>query len=202
MYLKVKTQLVKILRQRNWLNGLRRKAKKTVLYAESGTGSEDLVVRGLADLAYKSKMEMDYLTRALIYVANRNYQWKKLAEPALERGEIVITTRNWFSTLIYEGIVGGAPLETLKEIHKLVMPERYFKPDKIILLTMSDEMQAKRLIAQGRKTEEFFKSADDAVRKAINAGYRQVAREFGVTEMDASGSIEEVFGEVKRFIEE
>ena len=183
---------------------LRGKGLKVVHYAESGTGSEDNFVAEIAKLNYGSKQDIDHKTRVILFLVNRYEQWRKLAEPALRRGEIVITTRSWFSTLIYEGYAAGVSKNYIARIHKLTIPEPYFHPDKQIILTLSDEARAKRLekqaIEQGRMGE-VWKSQPSEFQKKVNVGYLKVAKEYGVPTLDAGGTIGEVFNELKKKFE-
>lgn len=165
--------------------------KKVVHYAESGTGSKDEFVREIARLNYGSKQEIDHRTRVMLFLVNRYEQWRKLAMPALERGEIVITTRNWFSTLIYEGYAGGVSRSLIVKLHKLVMPERYFRPDKIVIMTLSEEEREKRLRTQ-RREGEVLKSQPVEFQQKINQGYLKVAKEYEAPTLDARGGLEEV----------
>lgn len=175
--------------------------KKVAFYAESGTASEDEFVAEIARLNYGSKQDIDNRTRILLYLVNRYEQWRKLAEPVLREGGVVITARYWFSTLIYEGYGGGASRSLIARIHKEIMPERYFKPDKIILLTLSEEEQEKRLGTQTDKKwdrkQEFWKSKGGEFQRKINAAYLKIAKEYNIKTTDASGTIEEVFERIK-----
>lgn len=175
---------------------LRSKGQEVVSYAESGTASADPFVAEIAKLNYGSKQDIDHRTRVLLYLVNRYEQWRKLAEPVLRRGGTVVTTRNWFSTLIYEGYGGGVSRQLIAKLHKAVMPERYFSPDKIVIMTLSEEEQAKRLNEQtdkkwDRKTE-VWKSQGNEFQQKINPAYLRVAKEYQVPIMDVRGSIEEV----------
>lgn len=174
--------------------------KNVVHYAESGTASEDPFIAEIAKLNYGSNQDIDHRTRVLLYLVNRYEQWRKLAEPALKNGDIVITTRSWFSTLIYEGYAGGVSKSLIKKIHKTVMPEVYFHPDKQVILTLSDEARAKRLKEQGRSTE-VWKSKPGSFQAKINSAYLKVAEEYNVKTLDASGTIEEVFEKLKTLFE-
>lgn len=177
-----------------------KQGKKVVAYAESGTASEDPFVSKIAKLNYGSKQDIDHRTRVLLYLVNRYEQWRKLAEPALKRGDIVITTRCWFSTLVYEGYGGGVSRSLITKVHKLVMPEVYFNPDKIILLTLNEKEQAKRLGTQTDKNwnrkEEVWKSKGNEFQQKINAAYLKIAKEYNVNTVDASGTIDEVFDKI------
>ena len=170
---------------------LRAKGEKVSTYAESGTGSENEFIKTIARLNYGGDSGIDARTHVLLYLINRYEQWKKIAEPALKRGETVIVTRNWFSTLIYLGYATGVSRSLIARLHKEVMPEAYFKPDKIVIFTISPEEQVKRLGTQER-TSEFWKSKGGEFQKKVNAGYRQVIKDYEVPTLDASGSIEEV----------
>ena len=124
------------------------KGRKVVFYSESGTGSEDEFVSKIAQLNYGSRQNIDNRTRVLLYLANRYEQWRKLAEPVLKEGGVVITSRYWFSTLIYEGYCGGVSRSLINRVHREVMPKPYFNPNRIILLTLPEEEQLKRLSTQ------------------------------------------------------
>ena len=176
----------------------RAQGKNVVHYAESGTASKNDFVRTIAELNYGSKNDIDKRTRALLYLVNRYEQFKKYAEPALANNDVVIITRYWFSTYIYEGYGMGVSRTLIKRLHRLIMPEHYFQPDKIVILTQSDESRQKRMVLQGKRTQEFFKSQDDIFGKKINNAYLKVAKEFNVPILDASGTPDEVFTNLKK----
>ena len=178
----------------------RAQGKNVVHYAESGTASKDPFISEIAKLTYGSKQDIDHRTRVLLYLVNRYEQWRKLAEPALRNGDVVITTRSWYSTLIYEGYAGGVSKNLIRKIHKTVMPEPYFLPDKQVILTLSDKARAERLKTQGRSTE-VWKSQPDSFQNKVNKAYLTVAEEFNVPTLDTSGTIEEVFEKLKKLFE-
>lgn len=174
--------------------------KNVVTYAESGTASKDKFISEIARLTYGSKQDIDHRTRVMLYLVNRYEQWRKLAEPALKNGDIVITTRNWFSTLVYEGYGGGVSRSLIIKLHKLIMPEPYFHPDKIFLFTIDEQEQQKRLGTQTDQNwdrkQEVWKSKGETFQQKINKAYLKIAKEFDVTTIDASGTIEEIFDSI------
>ncbi|MBQ3348033.1 dTMP kinase [Candidatus Saccharibacteria bacterium] len=178
-----------------------KQGKKVVCYAESGTASEDKFVASIAKLNYGTKQDIGHRTRVLLYLVNRYEQWRKLAEPVLKDGGVVVATRYWFSTLIYEGYLGGVSKPLIARMHKLMMPEPYFHPDKIIFLTIDEKEQVKRLSAQTDKNwdrkGEVFKSQGSEFQKRLNAAYLKVAKEYSIKPIDASGTIDEVFAKIK-----
>lgn len=179
---------------------LTQKGEKVVTYSESGTGSENEFIKTIAKLNYGTDQDIEPRTHALLYLINRYEQWKKLAEPALLNGETVITTRNWFSTLIYIGYASGVSRSLITKLHKEVMPERYFQPDNIVIFTIDEENQLKRLGTQERSAE-FWKSKGGEFQQKLNAGYRQVVKDFAVPTIDASGTIDEVQAQLRKLFE-
>lgn len=176
--------------------------KKVVRYSESGTNSTDPFIQEIAHLNYGSDQGIDNRTRVMLYLINRYEQWRKIAEPALKNGDIVITTRNWYSTLIYEGYAAGVSRSLITKLHKTVMPERYFHPDKIVMLTLSEKEREARRIAQGeRTTNEVWKSKPSDFQQKLNNSYLKVAKEFDVPTLSAAGTPEEVFERLKKFFE-
>lgn len=171
-----------------------RKQGKTVIhYAESGTASENPFIADIARLNYGSEQNIEERTRSLLYVINRYEQWKKLAEPTLKSGGVVITTRNWFSTLVYQGYGLKVSRKFIIKLHKLMMPEPYFHPDKIVIFTISDEESARRLIAQGKDRQaEVFKSKGENFQKTLKQAYLTVAKDYQVPTLSADPDIETV----------
>ena len=180
----------------------KKQGKEVVFYAESGTASQDEFVAEIAKLNYGSNQDIDHRTRVLLYLINRYEQWRKLAEPVLKRGGVVVTARSWLSTLIYEGYGAGVSRPLIIKVHKTIMPTRYFNPDKIAILTLSRAEQEKRLGIQTDKKwdrkNEVWKSQGDAFQQKINPAYLKVAKDFNIPTIDASGTIEEVFEKVKK----
>lgn len=177
------------------------KGKEVVHYSESGTESTNPFVSGIANLNYKNDYGIDKKTRVLLYLVNRYEQWKRYAEPALHEGKIVIITRSWFSTLVYEGYGTGVSKSFIARIHKELMPSEYFNPDKYVIFTLSDSERKKRLISQGKRSEEFFKSKDAEFQARLNKAYLELAKKYNVPTLDASGTPEEVFEKLRNLFE-
>jgi dTMP kinase len=150
--------------------------KEVVTYSESGTTSDNPFIKGIAELNYGKDFGIEERTHALLYLVNRYEQWAKIAEPVLKRDGIVIITRNWLSTLIYEGYMLGVSRSLIARLHKEVMPEHYFKPDKIVILTIDEKTQGERLVMQGKiRQGEFFKSKGYEFQHKLNNAYLKVA---------------------------
>lgn len=183
---------------------LRKKGEKVTAYSESGTGSDDPFVAEIAKLTYKTKQDINHRTRVLLFLVNRYEQWRKVAEPALARGETVILTRNWLSTLIYEGYAGGVSRSLISRLHKEVMPVRYFSPDKMVILTLTDEERQRRLYSQAEeqgRVGEVLKTQSSDFQKKVNEAYLKVAREMKLMILDAEGTISMVQEKLRKLFE-
>ena len=149
----------------------------------------------LHDMILTRGYDLEPLTNVLLFTAARNELWKKIAEPVLKRGGIVISARNWWSTLAYQGYGEGISRSKIIRITKELLPDRYVNPDHGFILTVSDETRLARQKGRGKATETFEKKPNEFQQK-VNAAYPHIAKDFNVTMIDASGTIEEIYAEL------
>ena len=141
----------------------------------------------------------DGLTNVLLFTAARVELWRKVAEPVLRRGGIVVSARNWWSTLAYQGYGEGISRSRISRLTHECLPARYVKPDFGVILKVSDKVRLKRQGGRG-KAAETFEAKPDEFQARVNAGYLAVAKDFDVPVLDASGTIEEVFNSIHRLM--
>ena len=153
----------------------------------------------LHDMILTRGYNLEPLTNVLLFTAARVELWKKIAEPVLKRNGIVISARNYWSTLAYQGYGEGVSRSKIIRITKDLLPDKYFYPDYGFILIVSDEVRLARQVSRGKATETFEQKADEFQQK-VNAAYPKIAKEFGLTIIDASGTIEEVFQALLREI--
>ncbi|MBR3139164.1 dTMP kinase [Candidatus Saccharibacteria bacterium] len=146
----------------------------------------------LHDMILTRGYDLEPLTNVLLFTAARNELWKKIAEPVLKNGGIVISARNYWSTLAYQGYGEGVSRSKIIKITKELLPAKYFTPDYGFILTVSDEVRLARQGNRGKAKETFEKKPDDFQQK-VNAAYPKIAKDFNLNLIDASGTIEEVF---------
>ncbi len=146
----------------------------------------------LHDMILTRGYDFEPLTNVLLFTAARNELWKKIAEPVLKNGGIVISARNYWSTLAYQGYGEGVSRSKIIKITKELLPAKYFTPDYGFILTVSDEVRLARQGNRGKAKETFEKKPDDFQQK-VNAAYPKIAKYFNLNLIDASGTIEEVF---------
>ena len=146
----------------------------------------------LHDMILTRGYDLEPLTNVLLFTAARIELWKKIAEPVLRRGGIVISARNYWSTIAYQGYGEGVSRAKIIKLTKDLLPEKYFHPDYGFILTVSDEVRMERQTHRGKATETFEARADDSQQR-VNHAYPKIAKEFGLTLVDASGTIEDIF---------
>lgn len=150
----------------------------------------------LHDMILTRGYDLEPLTNVLLFTAARVELWKKIAEPVLKRGGVVISARNYWSTLAYQGYGEGVSKSKIIRITKEALPERYTHPDYGFILTVSDEVRLERQKGRGKATETFEKKPSE-FQQRVNAAYPKIAKDFGLMMIDAAPSIEEVFSEIK-----
>ncbi|MBQ5812425.1 dTMP kinase [Candidatus Saccharibacteria bacterium] len=145
----------------------------------------------LHDLILTRGYHLEPLTNVLLFTAARVELWQKIAEPILKHGGIVVSSRNYWSTLAYQGYGEGISRSKIIRLTKQMLPERYFYPDHGFILTLSDQARLTRQDNRG-KAIETFEAKPDSFQQKVNSAYPKIAKEFNLHLIDASGTIEEI----------
>ena len=153
----------------------------------------------LHDMILSRGYTLEPLTNVLLFTAARVELWKKIAEPVLKRGGIVISARNYWSTLAYQGYGEGVSRSKIIRITKDLLPEKYFKPDLGFIMVVSDEVRLARQKNRGKATET-FEAKPNEFQQRVNAAYPKIAKEFNLNIIDASGTIEEINQQIVNYI--
>ena len=186
--------------QANLLKEYYEKQGKEVVVMEEPDG--DLPqAHDLHDMILTRGYALEPMTNVLLFTAARVELWKKIADPVLKRGGIVISARNYWSTLAYQGYGEGISRSKIIRLTKEILPEKYFKPDFGFILTVSDKVRLERQKGRGKATET-FEAKPDAFQQKVNAAYPHIAKDFGLTMIDASGTIENIFETIKKVLRE
>ncbi len=146
------------------------------------------------------KYNLEPMTNVLLFTASRVELWKKIAEPTLKDGGVVISARNWWSTLAYQGYGEGISRSKIIKLTKGLLPDKYVHPDCGAILVTSDKVRLSRQTGRGKK-KETFESKPNTFQHKVNAAYPKIAKEFGIPLVDASGSIEDVYNMLMKIFE-
>ena len=153
----------------------------------------------LHDMILTRGYNLEPLTNVLLFTAARVELWKKIAEPVLKNGGVVISARNYWSTLAYQGYGEGVSRSKIIRITKELLPEKYVHPDYGFIIVVPDEVRLARQKNRGKATETFEKKPSEFQQK-VNAAYPKIAKEFNLQIVDASATIDEIFTKLLSYI--
>lgn len=143
---------------------------------------------------------LEPLTNVLLFTASRLELWRKVAEPVLKAGGVVISARNWWSTLAYQGYGEGVSRSKIIRLTKDLLPAEYVTPTHATILTVSDAVRLERQKGRGKAKETFEAKADD-FQQRVNHAYPKIAKEFNIPITDASASVEDIAAELKQLFQ-
>ncbi len=94
-----------------------------------------------------------------MYVEDRKRDIEKFVIPGLKRGEICLLVRYGFSTIAYGSVTSGAPPEKFIEMHHKIIGPSLIWPDLTVLIDISGEESARRMV-EAKKNPELFEKKD------------------------------------------
>ncbi|MGG1943516.1 dTMP kinase [Trinickia sp. NRRL B-1857] len=133
---------------------------------------------------------MDLETEALLMFAARREHLAQVIEPALARGDWVLSDRFTDATFAYQGGGRGLPRDKLETLERWV--QGGFQPDLTVLFDLPPETASERRGAV--RSPDKFESETEAFFARTRAEYLRRAQEapYRFTVVDASLSIEEI----------
>jgi len=141
-----------------------------------------------------------------LFSAARRELWQQKIAPALAKGAFVLSARNYFSTLAYQGRGEGLDEQHILDLTELYTDPRYMKPDTMVILTLDDEAErAKRIAGRGElETPDTFESKGSDFQAKVNRAYIDLANEYGIEtiacvdpETGHNKSIDEIQAEIR-----
>ena len=124
---------------------------------------------------------------ALLFAAARSDHVEKTIQPALDRGEWVLSDRFLDSSLAYQGEAGGLGIEAVRDLHRFGRLD--FLPDRALVLTLGDTEGAARARSRDGNPGDRIGSRPPSYHAAVDAGFRAMAAKEPdrVKLIDASG---------------
>lgn len=152
----------------------------------------------IRNLIKNGTLQRDSMTNLLLFSASRHDIWTKKAQPALAEGKWVVASRNYFSTLAYQGYGEGANLADILTITLIATDEHYMKPDIAVILDLHDEAERKKRInKRGELTNpDTFESKGDDFQIRVKNAYISIATERNIPIVSASQPIEDVTNDI------
>ena len=165
-------------------------------------GGIDIAEQIRAVILDKENTAMDPRTEALLYAAARRQHLIEKVKPALNEGKIVLCDRFVDSSLAYQGYARGLGIDEVFAINHFaienLMPQLtiYFDIEPALGLERINKNKGREINRLDLENLEFHQK--------VRAGYHLLIDRFPerIRSIDASGTVEEVFKETLKIIEE
>lgn len=128
-----------------------------------------------------------------LYMAARAQMVADVIEPAVGRGEWVVSDRYLLSNIVYQGYAGGLDPETVRGVGRVATAGRM--PDLVILLDVDLETSAQRLARPLDKLE----TRGNEYRSRLRSGYHDEAARHpeSIVTIDATAGIDDVAAAIR-----
>ncbi len=145
----------------------------------------------------KENSEIHPITEAMLYAASRAQLVQQVIKPALSKGITVICDRFVDSSVAYQGYGRGLG-DTVKSINRYAVDD--CMPDITFLMKLDPEVGKGRIVP-GQEDRLELEKLD--FHQKVFFGYEQIEKAYPerIVGIDASGSIEDIFGEIRRCLE-
>lgn len=178
---------------------LRRRGKEVEIVEEPG--GKLPVAKKIRLLLKDKENHLDPYSEVLLFMAARRELWDKRIKPVLDRGGVVISTRNWWSTLAYQGFGGGIDIGLIKWTVRKFMPKEYYLPEKSIIFVLPEEERLRRQRKRDYDSaKDSFESRPDEFQQRVNNGYLEIAEMFGVRVYDASPDVKQIQADLREHL--
>ena len=170
----------------------RERDTKVLLLQEPGGTSLGKRVRSL--LLEPRFGDLSAETEVFLFMAARSHLVKTRIRPAIDAGEIVLCDRFLWSSVVYQGIVGGLGVQEVLRLGKLatggVMPDRTFLLD----IPVATVARRKSFQREGDRIERKGLRFQERIRQGFLELARKYPRRFAI--IDARGKAEVVHARV------
>ena len=137
--------------------------------------------------------KISHEAEALLFAADRAEHVKKLIEPSIKAGKVVISDRYFYSSLAYQW-ARGLDLEWLINLNKFAI-----RPDLVILLDLPVKESMKRINGRQLKSE-FDRIAE--LQKKVRENYLKLVEMFPEMKIvNALASIEDIHNDIVALVE-
>jgi len=112
-------------------------------------------------------------------------------QPSLDKGLFVLSGRNWYSSIVYQGMAGGIPLDEIEQYTREKLGEVYMTPDLTGVFAIQDEKKRQERLKDrvGIDSEkDYFDSMPPEFHSAGNLGYIALAKARHLPLIDAAQS--------------
>ena len=144
---------------------------------------------------------MDAMTEALLYAASRAQHVRQTIRPALERGEIVLCDRYVDSSIAYQAYGRGLG-DMVAQVNAIATGG--LVPDLTVFLDLPPAVGMARKQQEENHELDRLEQEKLEFHQKVYEGYDALCKKEleRICRIDASGTIEEVFGQIKAALDE
>lgn len=148
-------------------------------------------------------LERTALTELLLFTASRTELIEQIQQK-LNSGVWVVSSRNYLSSIIYQGLARGLGMDYVQKICDDLLPDFYRNPDLTVIIdvdiaTASGRRQQRDFSAS---RQDAFESRDDHFQQQLIDGYRTIADKNQLPLLNGSNSIEQLADQIDNLIRE
>jgi dTMP kinase len=165
-------------------------------------GGIDIAEQIRAVILNKENTGMDPRTEALLYAAARRQHLIEKVRPALDEGKIVLCDRFVDSSLAYQGYARGLGIEEVFAINQFAIEN--LMPELTIYFEIEPELGLERINKNKGREINRLDLENLEFHQKVSEGYQLLIERFPdrIRCINASGTVEEVFQETLKIIEE
>ncbi|WML24306.1 dTMP kinase [Neobacillus sp. OS1-33] len=165
-------------------------------------GGIDIAEQIRAVILNKENTAMDPRTEALLYAAARRQHLIEKVRPALDEGKIVLCDRFVDSSLAYQGYARGLGIEEVFAINQFAIEN--LMPELTIYFEIEPELGLERINKNKGREINRLDLENLEFHQKVSEGYQLLIERFPdrIRSINASGTVEEVFQETLKIIEE
>ncbi len=185
-----------LTRSLNYLNSLGIQGLQT---REPGATTLGKALRQL--LLEQSKMTSNALTESFLFAADRAQHVAEVIQPALKRGEVVLSDRFYYSTIAFQGYGRESDPAQLITLNHLAIQNTF--PDLVFLFDLEPEVGLARTLSRNSGETDKFESEQLAFHQRLRAGFLKQAAELKekFIIIDAAKDAETVWQNIKLILD-
>ncbi|MBI2414659.1 dTMP kinase [candidate division WWE3 bacterium] len=186
----------KTTQSKKYLDYLKNKFPQKQIVWTREPGGDEIAdsIRKLAQ-SIKFEQEMVPICEAYLYAASRAQALRTIAQPVLDAGGIVISDRNFLSSLTNQAYGRDLSFDTVLSINKEAISG--FMPDKIVFLDLPIREGIQRSFD---KDGDKFESLGEDFYELVYQGYKEISIRDEFKDcwinIDAKGSTDEVYARI------
>lgn len=180
------------------LERFKEETEYNVLYTREPGGSP--LGQKIRELLLDPANEMDKVTEALLFAADRSIHIKDLIEKAPEY-DILISNRTFYSSLVYQTNSNSISRDEVYRLNRYAC--RGFMPTHLIIFYIEDKVKFNERVALSGRERDRIESKGNDFLYELNMKYKDLYDENDpdIYLIECSGSKEEVYKQFKNIIE-